>query len=202
VPNRPTAAPRKWTGVYLKVATLSGAKTIDSPTNRGALLRIVVGELDAHRQALDDLDEVAGGVLRQQGEGLAGAHGEAADAALELLAAAVHVHLQLDALADAQVGELRLLEVGLDPDLGHRADRHQALADGDVVAGVDVAAGDHAVDFADHVGVAEVQFGLLQVAARLQDLGLGLLDGGRQGNASSKPNRTRSYGTRFTGPNP
>ena len=56
---------------------------------------------------------------------------------------------QIDPLADAQVGELRLLEVGVDPDLGERADRHQALADLDVVAGVDVAPRDDAVDLAE-----------------------------------------------------
>ena len=82
----------------------------------------------------------------------------------------------VDPLADPQVGQLRLLEVGVDPDLGERADRHQVLADLDVVAGVDVAAGDHAVDLADDVAVAEVQLGLGQVALGLHPLGLGLSD--------------------------
>ena len=147
------------------------------------LVRVVVGQLDADRQPLDDLHEVAGGVLRrQQGEGLTGPHGEAGDAALELMPAAVHVDLAAHALADAQVGQLSLLEVGVDPDLGERADGHQALPGLDVVAGVDVAAGDHAVDLADDVAVAEVQLGLVQVALGLEELGLGLLDGRRVGN--------------------
>ena len=56
------------------------------------LVRIVVGQLDPHRQPLHDLHEVAGRVLRrQQGERLAGAHREAGDPALELVLAAVHV---------------------------------------------------------------------------------------------------------------
>ena len=50
---------------------------------------------------------------------------------------------------------------------------------GDVVAGVDVAAGHHAVDLADDVAVAEVQLRLGEVALGLEELGLGLLDRGR-----------------------
>ena len=49
---------------------------------------------------------------------------------------------------------------------------------GDVVAGVDAAAGHHAVDLADDVAVAEVQLGLGEVAPGLEELGLGLPDGG------------------------
>ena len=150
---------------------------------QGVLVGVVVGQLDPDRQPLDDLHEVARGVLRrQQGQRLAGPHGEAGDAALELAPAAVHVHLAAHPLADAQVGELRLLEVGVDPDLGERADGHQALPRLDVVAGVDVAAGHHAVDLADDVAVAEVQLGLVEVAPGLEELGLGLLDRGRLGH--------------------
>ena len=60
----------------------------------GKLLRV---ELDTHRQALDDLDPVAGRVLRRdQGEGRAGASGEAEHAAVELDAAAVEIGDKLD----------------------------------------------------------------------------------------------------------
>ena len=41
---------------------------------------------------------------------------------------------------------------------------------------------DDAVDVADNVAIAEIQFGLVQVAARLKELGLGLFDGRRIGN--------------------
>src|SRR5262245_27915497 len=44
------------------------------PDEQGVAVGVVVGQLDADGQALDDLHKVAGGVLRrQQGQGLAGA---------------------------------------------------------------------------------------------------------------------------------
>ena len=133
-----------------------------------SLVRVVVGQFDADRQPLDDLDEVAGGVLRrQQGERLTGPHGEAGDAALELPAAAVHVHLAPHPLADAQVRQLRLFEVRVDPDFRERADGHQSLPRLDVVAGVHVPADHDAVDLADDVAIAEVQFGQFHVVPRL-----------------------------------
>src|SRR5947209_2860120 len=71
---------------------------------QGALIWLVVRQLNPDRQPLDDLDEVARGVLRrEQGERLTGPHGETGDAALEFPPAAVHVYLEADALADAQV---------------------------------------------------------------------------------------------------
>ena len=148
---------------------------------------VVVGQFDADGQPLDDLDEVAGGVLRrQQGQALAGPHSEAEDPAFELQPAAVHIDLTACPLADAEVGQLRFLEIGVDPDLRKRTDGHETLPHLDVVAGVDVAAGHHAVDIADDAAVSEIQFGLIQVAAGLVDLGLGLLDGGRLGNELGK----------------
>src|SRR5262245_13050801 len=147
---------------------------------QGVLIGLVVVriEIDPDGQALDDLHEIAGGVLRrQQGEGLTGPHGEAADVTLELAAAAIHVHLAAHLLADAQVRQLRFLEVGIDPDFRERADSHQTLPHGDVVAGVDVTAGHHAIDLAEDVAVAQVQLGLVQIALGLEELGLALFDG-------------------------
>ena len=80
-------------------------------------------------------------------------------------------------MTDAQTGQLGLLEIGVDPDFRERADGHQALPRLDVVAGVDVAAGDYAVDGGDDVAIAEIQLGLIQVAAGLLEVGLRLLDG-------------------------
>ena len=51
-----------------------------------------------------------------------------------------------------------------------------------IVAGVDVAARDDAVDVATDVTITEVQFGLLQVVPGLRQLGFGLDYGGNLGN--------------------
>ena len=50
------------------------------------------------------------------------------------------------------------------------------LAGLDVVAGVDVAARDHAVDLGVHVAIAQIQFGLVQIGLGQLKLGLGLLE--------------------------
>ena len=142
-----------------------------------ALVRIVVLEVDPNRQSLHHLDEIAGRVLRrQQRQRRSGPLGKAGNAPLEHMAAAVHVDIEIDRLADAQVAELRLLEIGVDPDLVERADRHEALADLDIVARIDVSARDDAVDLRDDVAVAEVEFGLVEIALGDLELGLGLLD--------------------------
>ena len=131
---------------------VGGSLMMDGGRHRQAdeqrrLVRVVIDQLDPHRQALHDLHEVAGRVFRrQQRQRRAGPHREAGDAALEALRAAVHVHVQVDRLADPQVGELRFLEVGIDPDFRQRAHGHQALAGDDVVPGIHVAARDDAVD--------------------------------------------------------
>ena len=67
---------------------------MDVGNDRGAeeqrlLVRVVSFKLDADRQPLDDLDEVAGGILRrQQCECRSRPHGEAGDPAVEHLAVA------------------------------------------------------------------------------------------------------------------
>src|SRR5271165_342319 len=77
----------------------------------GELLRV---EGDAHRQPLDDLDPVPGGVLRrndrQRG---AGAAREADDPPVVDDVVAVEVARQLGGLAGADLGELNFLEVGV-----------------------------------------------------------------------------------------
>ena len=151
--------------------------------NNGTLFRIVVGQLNADGKPLHDLDEIARRVLRrQQRKSCAGSHRESGNAALELLPVAIHVDLATHALADALVGQLRFLEVGVDPDLGERTHGHQALTNLDIIPWIDVAAGDLAVDFAHDVAVAEVQLGFSQIVLGLSHLGLGLLDGRRLGN--------------------
>ena len=150
--------------------------------NSGVLVRVVSFELDPDRQPLHHLDEVARGILRrQQRQRRSGPHRKAGDPALEHVPAAVHVDIEIDRLADAQVAQLRLLEIGIDPDLAERADRHQALADLNVIARIDVAARDDAVDLRDDVAIAKIQFGLGEIAFGGFELGLGLLDGRRLG---------------------
>ena len=82
--------------------------------------------------------------------------------------------------------QLRLLEIGVDPDLVERADRHQALADLDIVARIDVSARDDAIDLRDDVAVAQVEFGLGEIALGGFELGLGLLDVRRVGRQPSE----------------
>src|ERR1700742_3154468 len=80
-----------WAGEATPTAAMTGSRALlrhvdvdvhrepDPERMRRQLLRI---ERDAHRQALDDLDPVAGGVLgRDGGEGRAGAPGQPHDAA-------------------------------------------------------------------------------------------------------------------------
>ncbi len=109
---------------------------------------------------------------RQQGQRGAGAHGKAGDPSFERSPLAVHVHVELDALSDAQVGELGFLEIGVDPDFGQRTDGHQRLAGLDVVARIDVAAGDDAVDLGEDIAIAQVQVGLRQVALGLMQFAM------------------------------
>ncbi len=153
------------------------------PGKQREFVRIVVGELDPYRQPLDDFHKIAGRILRrQQGERLPRPHRETSDPALEFVLAAVHIDFAHGPLPNPQIGQLRLFEISVDPNLGERPHRHQALALLHVVAWIDVAPRDDAVDLAQHVAIAEIQLGLLQIALRLQELRLGLLDRRRIGD--------------------
>jgi len=70
-------------------------------------------------------------------------------------------------LADAQVAELGLLEIRVDPDITQRADRHEALPDLDVVAGIHVAAGDNAVNLREDRAIAQIELGLIEITLGL-----------------------------------
>ena len=128
-------------------------------------------EDDLDRHALDDLGEVAGGVIgRQQGELGARGRREAVDGAEQGLAR--HgVDLHADVLARLQVGQLGFLEVGGQPDvLLH--DGGQLLARLDALAHLDGALADAAGDRRDDAVVAELLLGVLQLHAQHVDLGL------------------------------
>lgn len=130
-------------------------------------LQLLGVERDAHRQALDHLDPVAGRVLRRdQRERRSGAAREADDAAVIFDVAAIEVGGERHRLADLHAVELPFLEVGVDVELVERHDQHQRRTRGDALSDLDVAARDDAVDRrADH--------GALQVELGLGELGLG-----------------------------
>ena len=74
---------------------------------------------------------------------------------------------------------MRLLEIGVDPQVADRLQGHHLLAGLHVVARIDVAAADDAVDFREDAAIAEIELGLVEVPLGLEDLGLGLFHGGR-----------------------
>src|SRR3954452_21893831 len=99
----------------------SGGPGIDADRRRQtrtqlAEARIGVVERDPHRYALDDLGEVAGGVLRRDhGEDRARARRQALDVAVNGLARA-YVGNDRRGLAGPHVRELVFLEIGVDPE--------------------------------------------------------------------------------------
>jgi hypothetical protein len=85
------------------------------PDQKRRVLGVLADELDPDRQALDDLHEVARGVLRREERGRrAGAGAEAGDAPLEDHAG-VRVDADVDRVADPDRRELGLLEICVDP---------------------------------------------------------------------------------------
>src|SRR5215472_1139136 len=74
----------------------------------------------------------------------------------------------------------------IDPDLAKGADCHQVLPDLNVIARIDVPAGDDAVDLRDDVAKTKVQFSLSEFAFSRFKLGLGLLDGRSLGLEASE----------------
>ena len=77
--------------------------------------------------------------------------------------------------------ELRLLEIGVDPNVGQRAQRHQLLSGKHFITWIHIPPRHNAVDVGDHIAIAEVQLRLTQIGARssqlracLDDIGSGL----------------------------
>ena len=131
------------------------------------LLRI---QTDAHRQTLHDLDPVARGILRRQyRERTAGARSQAQHPAVEVHPRAVHVDRHIRALADAQVAELVLLEVGIDPHRLDRQDREHLGSRGDLLTELDCAAHDVAGHWRDDPRARVGQPRRTQARFRLQN---------------------------------
>ena len=83
---------------------------------------------------------------------------------LEYVSASVHVDIQIDRLADAQITQLRLFEIGIDPDLVERSDRHQILPNLHIIARIDISASHDAVNLSDNVAVTKVEFCLNEIS--------------------------------------
>src|SRR5580704_18288820 len=84
-------------------------------------------EIDSYRHALHNFHIMTGGILGQYAEYRPGSATQIGDAALPL--AAICVHVDLDALAGAQAGQLGLLKIGGHPDIIERQDVHKLLSD-------------------------------------------------------------------------
>src|SRR4029079_13986723 len=142
----------------------------DAHAGPQAMVGVLPGlEIDLYRDALHHLHEVAGRVLRrQQAELGAGRRGDAVDVALEL-AAAERVHFDRGLLAGTHRLQLRLLEVGGDPDLLEIDDRPQRLSRLDDLPRLDRLA-------ADDAGAGGLDGGVFEVQLRLLQRGLGLRD--------------------------
>jgi hypothetical protein len=89
----------------------------------------------------------------------------------------VHVGVQVDSLANAQVAELRLFEICIYPNIAERADCHQTLPDLNNIARIDVSARHNPVNLSDNVTVTKVQLGLSEVPVDGLELCLGLFNG-------------------------
>ena len=86
--------------------------------------------------------------------------------------AAVGVDAEVTCWPGFMQAQLRLLEVGGDPDVVERNDRHQLLAGRDVRAHFDRLFADDPVDRRDDGAVAEIEFGLVDQRPSLRHLGL------------------------------
>ena len=116
--------------------------------------------LDAHRQPLHDLGEIAGRIVRrQQRKHRTGGRREALDRALDACSGSASTAID-DRLAGPQLRELRLLEIGGDIDLVERNEAREPLAGLHIVAGLHRAIADHAVDRRADDGEGQIALGL------------------------------------------
>src|SRR5579875_255671 len=134
-------------------------------------------ETDAHGEALNDFDVVAGGVFGwQQGVDRARAAGEGLDPAFEVFLERVDV--DGDGLAGAHVGDFGFLEVCGHPDVVGLGKGEEFLAGGDLVGELHLFVADDAVFRRVDAGVLEIELGLVGLGLRGLRLGLALQKGG------------------------
>ena len=163
------SSPGRRRAVAARVSTVT---VTDRPGRSSRGQRLVGRQGDAHRHALHDLGEIAGGVVgRQQAELGAAGRREALDAAGQR-PVGIGVDRDLGRLARPHPGQLRLLEIGRDIDMRQRHQRQQLRPGLDVLPGpAGAVAGDAGDRRPDH-RVVEVVLGQLQAGAGLLPLGL------------------------------
>src|SRR6185503_4040201 len=124
--------------------------------------------------SLYHFDEVSGGILgRQQACHRAAGAGDTLQVAFVILPR--RVHMNGDRLADAHIAQLRLLEVGSDPDVVKIDDSHQFLTRLHILANFNGAARDHAIHRRHNGGVLQVQLRLIESRLFSFYLGFGRL---------------------------
>lgn len=77
-------------------------------------------------------------------------------------------------LSDAQIRQLGLLEVGVDPNISERSQRHQPLPGDNLIAGVDAATRHDTVNIGHDIAIGKIQLGLMEIGLGLTQLGLSL----------------------------
>ena len=128
------------------------------------------GKVDADRNPLHNFYIIAGGVFRRE-QAQHGARCAPNLSDLSLIGFAGGVDLNVNGLAGRHVAQLRLLEVGRDPQIFKRNQGKQVLADGNVLVNFNALASDDAGSRSDNPGIAEVEFGLIKLSLGLGHLG-------------------------------
>ena len=101
---------------------INGCRQTDAQWMLSQLIGI---DMDTHRYTLHDLDPVTRRILRgQQGECAASTGTNAVDGAAVFHAAAIDIRFNIHRLTDAHFMQLGFLEVGINPQLIERNDRH------------------------------------------------------------------------------
>ena len=139
-------------------------------TERGSVRRLLEPEPDG--KPLDDLDPIAGGILRwKQGEFGTRRRADAGD---DRSARAIREHVDVDdgALADFHKGQVGFLVVRLDPDILGADKAERGAAGGHVLTRLQIEVGDDAVDRRVDLGMGEIEGGAIAYGLRLAHRGL------------------------------
>src|SRR6266478_2582307 len=121
------------------------------------MLRVLILiQSDSHRESLHDLHVVPGRIFRwEYAEQRTGGARKALHSAF--VVAPEGVHPDGDRLAGSHLSELRLFEIGRDPNVVQGNDHEQALTRLDAMAKLNGFSADHAADRRINFGVAEIE---------------------------------------------